>query len=206
MLSEGKIVELKAAVARNNPTGLAVALQEVSEAVKNESLAVAVVGETGSGKSSFVHATRGLKEHDTRAAETGVVGTMVEPQAYAHPEHPHVTLWDLPGIGTVNCPLNTFLGQRHFRQCDMFITICERFTHTDTRLVEEIRMLGKMFYFVRSKMDLDVASAQRRNSREDSALRTIREDCIMHLRGETKFSLYPAGPLTSLISPACSEC
>lgn len=61
MLSEGEIAELKAAVARNNPTGLAVVLQEVSEAVKNESLAVAVVGEMVSGKSSFVNATRGLK-------------------------------------------------------------------------------------------------------------------------------------------------
>ncbi|CAM5124911.1 unnamed protein product, partial [Natator depressus] len=65
MLSEGEIAELKAAVATDNPSGLASALQEVSEAVKNAKLKVAVVGETGSGKSSFVSAPRGLKEHDT---------------------------------------------------------------------------------------------------------------------------------------------
>ncbi|KAH1180065.1 hypothetical protein KIL84_006115, partial [Mauremys mutica] len=187
LLSEGEIAELKAAVATNTPPGLASALQEVSEAVKNEVLKVAVVGETGSGKSSFVNATRGLKEHDADAAETGVLGEMmVEPQAYAYPEHPNVTLWDLPGIGTMNCPLDTFLGQRQVSHYDLFIIIShERFTHTDARLVEEIRSLEKMFYFVRSKVDLDVASARRRNGREESALQTIREDCTSHLGGET---------------------
>ncbi|TFJ97442.1 Interferon-inducible GTPase 5 [Platysternon megacephalum] len=187
MLSGGEIAELKAAVATNNPSGLVSALQKVSEAVKNESLKVAVVGETGSGKSSFVNATRGLKEHDAGAAETGVVGgMMVEPKGYPHPDHPNVTLWDLPGIGTMNCPSDTFLEQRHFRQCDMFIILsCGRVTKTDTRLVEEIRTLGKTFYFVCSKVDLDVASARRRNGREESALQTIREDCISHLGGET---------------------
>ncbi|CAM4630391.1 unnamed protein product [Lepidochelys kempii] len=186
MLSEGDIAELKAAVATNNPSGLASALQEVSEAIKNAKLEVAVVGETGSGKSSFVNATRGLKEQDTGAADTGVIGgIMVEPKAYSHPKHPNVTLWDLPGIGTRNCPSDTFLTQRHFRQYDLLIVIsCERFTDTDTRLVEEIQMLGKRFYFVRSKVDSDVLSAQRRNGREASALQMIREDCISRLGGE----------------------
>ncbi|KAM9114712.1 uncharacterized protein ACDP82_019373 [Pangshura tecta] len=182
VLSEGEIAELKAAVATNTPPGLASALQEVSEAVKNAKLKVAVVGETGSGKSSFVNATRGLKEHDADAAETGVVGTMVEPKGYAHPEHPNVMLWDLP----MNCPLDTFLEQRHVRHYDLFVIVsCGRFTHTDARLVEEIRMLEKTFYFVRSKVDLDVASAQRRNICEESALQTIREDCTSHLGAET---------------------
>ncbi|XP_030399228.1 uncharacterized protein LOC115640530 [Gopherus evgoodei] len=190
-LSEGEIAELKAAVATNNPTGLVSALQEVSEAVKNERLKVAVVGEAGSGKSSFVNATRGLKEHDADSAETGVLGeTMVEPKAYSHPKNPNIMLWDLPGIGTMDCRLDTFLEQRHVRRYDLFIIIsCGRFTDIDARLVEKIRSLGKTFYFVRSKVDFDVASAQRTNICEESTLQIIREDYISHLGGETDIFL-----------------
>lgn len=97
-----------------------------------------------------------------------------------------MTLWDLPEIGTMNCPSDTFLEQHHVRHYDLFIIISHgRFTHTDARLAEEIRSLGKTFHFVRSKVDFDVASAQRRNVCEESALQMIREDCIIHVGGET---------------------
>ncbi|CAM5124909.1 unnamed protein product [Natator depressus] len=115
---------------------------------------------------------------------------MVKPKAYPYPRHPSVRLWDLPGIRTMNCPSDTFLEQRHFRQYDMFIIIsCGSFTNTDARLMEEIRTLGKTFYFVCSKVDFDVSSAQRINGSEESALQTIREDCLSCLGGETDIFL-----------------
>lgn len=190
MLSDGDVAELKADTETKDPPGLTSALQEISEVVKNARLKVAVIGETGSGKSSFVNATRGLKEQSTGAAETGVVGMMVEPKAYSHPQYPNVMLWDLPGIGSMNCPSDTFFEQGNFRQYDLFIIITSgRFTKTDAKLVEEIKKLGKTFYLVRSKVDLDLVAARRRNGSEESTLEKIRADCLSHVEGETEVFL-----------------
>uniref|UniRef100_A0A8C4T2F4 Immunity related GTPase cinema n=1 Tax=Erpetoichthys calabaricus TaxID=27687 RepID=A0A8C4T2F4_ERPCA len=132
-------------------------------------LNIAVTGESGSGKSTFVNSIRGLK-------------TTTEPTMYSYPKYPNVRLWDLPGIGTMNSKADEYLEQVHFAQYDFFIIIAsDRFKQNHLMLAQEIEKMGKHFYFVRSKIDADLhASKIRRKStfNEERILMEIRQDCI----------------------------
>uniref|UniRef100_A0A8C4XEJ8 Immunity related GTPase cinema n=1 Tax=Erpetoichthys calabaricus TaxID=27687 RepID=A0A8C4XEJ8_ERPCA len=109
-------------------------------------LNIAVTGESGSGKSTFVNSIRGLK-------------TTTEPTMYSYPKYPNVRLWDLPGIGTMNSKADEYLEQVHFAQYDFFIIIAsDRFKQNHLMLAQEIEKMGKHFYFVRSKIDADLHS------------------------------------------------
>ncbi|KAM6979724.1 interferon-inducible GTPase 5-like [Aplochiton taeniatus] len=145
---------------------------------------MAVTGETGSGKSSFVNALRGLSDDDEGAAETGVTETTMEPTRYTHPVMPNVYLWDLPGIGTPNFQAKTYLKKVRLETYDFFIIIAsERFKENHILLAKEIKKMKKLFYFVRSKIDNDVKSEKRRkNFNEEQLLTKIRGDCGKNLK------------------------
>ena len=66
-------------------------------------LHIAVTGSSGTGKSTFVNAFRGIDNKDERAAPTGVVETTMKPEPYPHPRHPNVTLWDLKIDNNLTC-------------------------------------------------------------------------------------------------------
>ncbi|KAL1276411.1 hypothetical protein QQF64_036034 [Cirrhinus molitorella] len=63
-------------------------------------LNIGVTGESGSGKSTFVNAFRGLGDEEEGSAKIDVVETTMKPEVYAHPKYNNVKKWDLPGIGT----------------------------------------------------------------------------------------------------------
>uniref|UniRef100_A0A8C1YPQ6 IRG-type G domain-containing protein n=1 Tax=Cyprinus carpio TaxID=7962 RepID=A0A8C1YPQ6_CYPCA len=150
----------------------------------NVSLNIAVTGKTGSGKSSFVNALRGLKDDDDGAAPTGVTETTMEPTMYEHPEMPNVNLWDLPGIGSPNFKAKKYLKDVNFNTYDFFIILTsERFTENDIMLAKEIRKRKKPFYFVRSKIDNDMFSEKKKKGfDEQKVLPIIREDCQKNLK------------------------
>jgi predicted GTPase len=79
----------------NNDTDSAVSMIKKYLEDMNNPLNIAVTGRSGSGKSTFVNAFRGIDNTDERAAPTGVVETTMKPEPYPHPRHPNVTLWDL---------------------------------------------------------------------------------------------------------------
>ncbi|KAL0147010.1 hypothetical protein M9458_057534 [Cirrhinus mrigala] len=150
----------------------------------NVSLNVAVTGVTGSGKSSFVNALRGLKDDDVGAAPTGVTETTVEPTMYEHPEMPNVKIWDLPGIGSPNFKAKKYLKDVKFNNYDFFIILTSvRFMENDIMLAKEIRKQKKGFYFVRSKIDNDISSEKKKKGfDEQKVLSIIREDCQKNLK------------------------
>ncbi|XP_065276071.1 interferon-inducible GTPase 5-like isoform X2 [Emys orbicularis] len=156
------------------------------ESFKSTILNIAVTGETGAGKSSFINALRGLTAEDDGAAPTGVTETTTKPTVYPFPNHANVRLWDLPGTGSPDFQPNTYLKQVNFKRYDFFVIIAsERFKCNHTALAREIERMGKRFYFVRSKVDEDLRNEERDHPRtfsQESVLQRLRMDCRTHLQ------------------------
>lgn len=99
---------------------------EITSALRklaNTPLNVAVIGESGTGKSSFINVFRGVGHEDETAAPIGVVETTMRRTPYRHPNIPNVVIWDLPGIGTTNFPPKDYLEKMKFCEYDFFIII-----------------------------------------------------------------------------------
>lgn len=156
------------------------------QSFNNVRLSIGVVGEQGSGKSSFINTVLGLEEDDPRAAETGVQMTTVKAKDYCHPELPQVVLWDLPGVGA--SPFNSHVEPVDLKQFDFFIIVSFlRFRSSDASLVHEIQNMGKKFYFVRTKADLDLNASRRQRPssyEEEKVLQDIKENCRASLTKE----------------------
>ncbi|XP_059833372.1 interferon-inducible GTPase 5-like [Hypanus sabinus] len=148
-------------------------------------LNVAVMGETGAGKSTFINAMRGLQSDDPGAAEVGNTETTMEPARYSHPTLPNVRYWDLPGIGSTRFTAAKYLTEMRFKRYDFFIIISAcRFRANDVKLAREIKRLGKRFYFVRSKIDADLKSMREDDKvfNKEEVLDKIRSDCEKKLK------------------------
>ncbi|XP_005376216.1 PREDICTED: interferon-inducible GTPase 1-like [Chinchilla lanigera] len=161
-------------------------IQEVLSAAENAALEVAVIGESGTGKSSFINALRGLGHEQEGAADVGVVETTMKKTPYQHPKYPNVTFWDLPGTGTPKFTPDTYLETVGFASFDFFIIIsCSRFTLNDAVLAQKIKETGKKFYFVRSKVDNDLYNERKtkpQSFKRKRVLQQIRDYCLANLR------------------------
>ncbi|KAI2667143.1 Interferon-inducible GTPase 5 [Labeo rohita] len=159
-------------------------IKEVLEKQDLVELNIGVTGESGSGKSTFVNAFRGLGDEEEGSAKTGPVETTMEPEVYPHPKYKTVKVWDLPGIGTPNFKADEYLKLVAFERYDFFIIIAsDRFRECHIQLAEEIMRMGKKFYFVRSKIDSSIAAEKRKKSFDQKkTLDIIREDCENGLR------------------------
>lgn len=148
-------------------------------------LNIAVTGESGSGKSTFINVIRGLGDEDEGSAGTGVIETTVVATPYSHPRHRNVKYWDLPGMGTTRFDPNEYLELVKLTQFDFFLIIAsERFRDCHIQLARAINSMGKKFYFVRSKIDADLNAFRRHrksNYNEEQILREIRNNCIKGL-------------------------
>nr|XP_055076760.1 interferon-inducible GTPase 5-like [Misgurnus anguillicaudatus] len=158
------------------------AINTIKDYLKQQDLVelnVGVTGESGSGKSTFVNAFRGLGDDDKGAAVTGVVKTTKDPKVYLHPKYNNVKVWDLPAIRTRRFKASKYLQQVQFERYDFFIIIASnRFKKCHTKLAKEIMRMGKKFYFVRSKIDCTItAKKKKKNFDLKKKLDTIREDC-----------------------------
>ncbi|XP_072913676.1 interferon-inducible GTPase 5-like [Hemitrygon akajei] len=157
--------------------------KKITDLDKTE-LNIAVTGETGTGKSTFINAMRGLRSTDPGAAKSGTTETTMEPTGYSHPTLPNVRYWDLPGIGTTPFPAAKYLRKMNFKIYDFFIIISAlRFKENDVKLAKEINRLGKKFYFVRSRIDIDLYSMRKEREviNEDEELEKIQSDTVRKL-------------------------
>lgn len=141
---------------------------------------IAVTGDSGTGKSSFINAIRGLKDDDEKAAKVGVTETTTVPTAYDHPSNPKIKFWDLPGIGTPNYPdLDTYCRKIPLERYHAFLIItANRFTVNDLKLARKARSMEKNFFFICTKIDENIRAEKRKQTfDEDAVLEKIRCYC-----------------------------
>ncbi|XP_064425522.1 interferon-gamma-inducible GTPase 10-like [Latimeria chalumnae] len=186
--SDKDVEDTKAAFEPGGSESVTTKIQENLDYTENPKFNIAITGESGSGMSTFVNAIRGLDGEDEGAAETGIAQTTMKPTNYPHPKHRNVNLWDLPGIGTPNFKLDDYFQQVNFSQYDFFIIIAsERFKENHAKLVSEIQKRGKNFYFVHSKVDIDIDAIRKRRKstfNEEKILEEIRQKYIECLQKE----------------------
>ncbi|XP_069804158.1 interferon-inducible GTPase 5-like [Dendropsophus ebraccatus] len=162
--------------------GVKKSLEDIDQVPLN----IAVTGESGSGKSTFINVIRGLNDEEEGSAKTGVVATTMYPTAYSHPHHRNVRYWDLPGIGSPGFTPLDYLQTVKFYQYDFFLIITtERFREYHILLAQAIKSMGKKFYFLRSKIDSVLKGYRRGRAncyKEEDILAEIRKDCLNGLR------------------------
>ncbi|XP_063086612.1 interferon-gamma-inducible GTPase 10 isoform X2 [Cavia porcellus] len=161
-------------------------INAVLKDIENAPLSIAVTGEGGSGKSTLINALRGVAHEDEGAAATGLTETTTEGTEYRHPKFPNVSIWDLPGVGTTKFSPEKYLKKVNFADYDLFLIVsCTRFKNNDAHLAKAIAKMKKKFYFVRTKIDIDLSNEERakpRNFNKEKLLEKMRNDIVTQLK------------------------
>ncbi|XP_046843681.1 interferon-inducible GTPase 1-like [Xenia sp. Carnegie-2017] len=156
----------------------------------NTEINLAIIGDSGTGKSSFINAVRGIKAYEKEAAAVDVTETTKKATRYLHPKHKNIIFWDLPGIGTPKYPNYKEYCKKvgGLEKYDAFLIFCKtRFTHYDKVLAEKAsKDLDKPFFFVRTNVDTELKNAEDDEGpkfNEASVMKRMRENCLKNLEG-----------------------
>lgn len=90
--------------------------------MERSALQIAVTGESGCVKSSFINAIWRVRNSKKDAAETGVKEATKKPTPYACSHYPNVIFYDLPGFGFRNYKPETYPKDVNFIDYN-FITV-----------------------------------------------------------------------------------
>eukprot|EP00439_Symbiodinium_sp_Y106_P023116 s6525_g2.t2 len=175
---------------------------------------IAVVGNSGVGKSLLINRLRKLRPQAEGWAAVGVNETTRVPTMYPYPNHPLVRLWDLPGAGTAAVPAETYLQDMGLRYFDEVVVVTAgRFTEMEEALRGELERHGVPYRMVRTKVDQDIANNKEDNFVEkQETLKQIREDLekthkvettslyLVSSRDQDDFDMQPA---QTLVATAC---
>jgi predicted GTPase len=176
--------------------GLMKYINENIQIWKTRKLKIAIIGNSGTGKSSLINAIRGLKPEDKGAAPVGVTETTMEKQEYVLPSNENISLWDLPGVGTQNFKKEDYLDAVNLKEFDAFMIVsASRFSENDVWLANEILKLGSYIFFLRTKIDADLTNEKIDHPstyNETSCLRKIKMDIVTNLK-KSKFSQKRSG-------------
>ena len=91
----------------------------------------------------------------------------------------------MPGIGTPTYPtLKEYCEKVDFDSYDTFLILtAARFTKVDLELAQEIKKIGKSFFLIRTKIDVDENSVNRRkNPNIEEMLSRIQADCYKNVK------------------------
>lgn len=140
---------------------------------------VAVTGNSGVGKSSFINTVRGLRARDAGAAEVSPNEATREPTPYDLADlSVKAKLWDLPGAGTRRWPRESYVQQTGLRYFDVVIILtASRYTETEIMIADELKQFNVPFLMARNKVDADVANNEDdHGSSKEETLASLRQD------------------------------
>jgi len=185
-ITEDEEMEYKELMEKTGYAGLRQKLAGKIKAWRGIKIKIAVTGESGAGKSTFINSIRGLKADDPGAAEVGSTETTLKPTKYPFPNRPNLELWDLPGFGTLTFDeRKKYVKDVGLKKFDFILLLStKRFTANDAWLASEILKVqpAHNLYFVRTQVDLDVQryTMSKRAASTESAIKshlnTIREN------------------------------
>jgi len=119
-------------------------------------------------------------------ASVGVTETTVEIRSFLHPCNELLKFWDLPGVGTDRFPKESYLSQIEVDRYDFFLLMtADRFTQNDTWLGNEFRQRNKKYFFVRTKIGVDISNNRKSHPKthnEEVVVKAIRESTEQHLK------------------------
>ncbi|KAI7908126.1 interferon-inducible GTPase-domain-containing protein [Cokeromyces recurvatus] len=84
---------------------------------------IAIVGCSGTGKSSIVNAIRGYKDTHPKASKVGEVETTAVPIHYIHPDLASMAIWDMPGVGTKSHSRDTYFDDNFLCAFDLLVIV-----------------------------------------------------------------------------------
>ncbi|XP_046843662.1 uncharacterized protein LOC124437779 [Xenia sp. Carnegie-2017] len=164
-------------------------IRDQIESWENTEINLAITGDSGTGKSSFINAMRGLKAYEKGAAPVDVTEVKILPTEYVYPEKNNVKMWDLPGFGSIEYSnLSEYFKKMNMESYDAILIFCKtRFTNYDKELAKEVsKELKRPFFFVRTNIHQDLINAQEDKGPqfdETSVLEKIKNDCFENLKG-----------------------
>ena len=99
---------------------------------KTVTVKIAIIGQSGAGKSTFINKFRGLTPKDKNKkdsegndlyAKVGLTETTVDIKRYEFAENKLIKLYDLPGAGTERFPIGTYPSLVKMEKYDAFILL-----------------------------------------------------------------------------------
>eukprot|EP00091_Calanus_sinicus_P007338 TRINITY_DN18346_c0_g1_i1.p1 TRINITY_DN18346_c0_g1~~TRINITY_DN18346_c0_g1_i1.p1 ORF type:complete len:167 (-),score=45.83 TRINITY_DN18346_c0_g1_i1:2-469(-) len=127
---------------------------------RNATVNIAVVGRSGSGKSTWVNMFRGITDKkDPLYAETSRRSTecTTHVSSYAFKDNKNLKLWDIPGAGTARFPVESYTKDTNMKLYDAFVFLTKsRFMDIDVEVAKLIGKTKKPCYFARTHMDTDM--------------------------------------------------
>ncbi|TPX45881.1 hypothetical protein SeLEV6574_g03593 [Synchytrium endobioticum] len=149
---------------------------------------VCFIGNSGTGKSSFINALTKAKPGDHNYAEVGEVETTSRVERYELP--PHAVLWDVPGVGTYKHPADSYVTRNKLYAFDIII-ICtvDRFTSHELHVAADLKKWNIPIIFVRAMTDVALTSKLRRMAQVKMSADSGK--AMRELRAETEKELRP---------------
>ncbi|XP_062917423.1 interferon-gamma-inducible GTPase 10-like [Mobula hypostoma] len=178
-----EVRSLQSMYSTGNVVTVILELQRKAEDLAGVKINVAMLGDVGSGKSTFINAMRDVRSDDPGAAPTGNGEASKKPTRYRYPSRPDIQLWDLPGLNSFGFELNRYLKQVNFESYDFYIIVSQsRFRECDGELSKRIQAQQKELYYIRSKIDNDAYSMQIQGIDFSRGKMQIIQDCVKNFK------------------------
>ncbi|KAF9047494.1 immunity-related GTPases-like protein, partial [Panaeolus papilionaceus] len=143
-------------------------------------LNIAIVGTSGSGKSTFLNSLRGLSPRDPGAAASGFNETTDRVQGYPDVRNPEITWYDVPGANTPRVSGWRYFVDQGLYVFDVLVVVfADRFTQTAGTLIGNANKCHIPAFLVRTKADQlvnnAIADSGDTMSREEAKEQVVRE-------------------------------
>ncbi|XP_053123834.1 interferon-inducible GTPase 5-like [Hemicordylus capensis] len=164
-LDESQLKNLKAQYEAQNASGPASKIQELVDCVNTLKVQVGILGERGAGVSTLIQALldKPRRVEDPWAYLREIPQPTKQPVAHAHPTYPNLILYDLPGFKASEQLAGYLkrLGDLSKYSC-FVVVLSSGLGDAHLQVLKAIKQKGKAIFLARTKIDLDLHTAERR--------------------------------------------